>query len=270
MKILLDSNGLEIIDDFSYSYKLDSYRRESVYYKFILECKECGKSYFMRMSYPGVFCSRQCANKSVVIRNKIAKSLTGNKKSIEECTAISKRKSKGDVVKLNVPLYDTYAKQLLPVEEVRRNKSNFNILEVKCILCNRWFIPKRIVCEQRCQFIKGNTDRENRFYCSDMCKINCSIFHKKKYPTGVNPIKHRNSLKSSDLRLWSKEVIQRANGKCEICGKKAILAHHKIPKKINIHLALDPDNGMACCQKCHNQMHTGEYSFGMLANRNCM
>ena len=255
MKVLLDNNGLEIIDDFTYSYKLDSYRRGSVYYKFILECKECGKSYFMRTSYIGKFCSRQCANKSIDIRHKISLSLIGHKRSKEECKLISKRMSKGNVTSLNIPLYDTYAKQLVPIEEVRRNKDNLNFLEVRCTLCGKWFIPTGTLCQQRCQYFKGHVDRENRFYCSDLCKINCSIFNKKKYAVGKNPRPHRNNLNYTnyELKIWHNVVLKRENYICEYCGDIANTAHHTLPKKTHEFYALDPDNGIACCQKCHNK-----------------
>ena len=36
MKILYDRDGLEILDDFVYSYKLDSYRRKNLYYKLLI------------------------------------------------------------------------------------------------------------------------------------------------------------------------------------------------------------------------------------------
>ena len=181
MKILYDNAGLEILDGFTYVYKLDSYRRKNLYYKFIPACSYCGKSYFTRASYIGKFCGCKCAHKSNDVKSKISKSLTGHKRSLKECALISKRMSKGNVTELNTPLYDTYAKQLTPIEEVRRNDIDLEFLEVKCTLCGKWFIPKRTVCEQRCQYIKGNIDRENRFYCSDLCKINCTIFNKHKY-----------------------------------------------------------------------------------------
>ena len=253
MKILYDRDGLEILDDFVYSYKLDSYRRKNLYYKFIPSCSHCGKSYFTRTSYIGKFCGYKCAHKSENVKSKISKSLTGHKRSNKECESISKRMSKGNVTELNIPLYDTYAKQLVPIEEVRRSEVSSEFLEVRCTLCGKWFMPKRTVCEQRCQYLKGNVDRENRFYCSDMCKINCTIFNKRKYPLGLNPRKHRNNLKSSDLTLWRAQVLKRENYICEYCGKEANIAHHILPKKTHQFYALDPDNGLACCLECHNK-----------------
>lgn len=270
MKILLDQYGLEILGSFTYSYKIDSYRKKRIYYKFIPACASCGNSYFMRKSYPTKFCSLQCSSASPEVRKKLSISSTGRKKSKEECLRISCLKSKGGVVKKNLPLYDTYSNQLIPIEEVRRNKLNLNFLEVRCAVCNNWFVPKRTACEQRCQYLKGNVDRENRFYCSDLCKANCSVFNKKKYPAGTNPRKHRNSISGNDLRVWAKEVLKRENSVCEYCGNKATIAHHILPKKTDIFFALDPDNGIACCSKCHYRYaHAGNCSTIRLSNIKC-
>lgn len=221
-------------------------------------CKECGEPYLVSRFKNTDYCSLSCASKNKKItnetRSKISKSLKGYKKSKEECLAIAKRMSKGGVVKRNIALYDTYADQLIPIEEVRDLNG---VLETICTKCNNWFIPKRTNVEARAQYIKGNTTREGRLYCSDSCKDSCSIFNKHKYPKGNNPIKSRNVnyYSESQLRTWSKEVLKRANYKCEYCGKKANTSHHIEPKKLVPFHALDPDNGIACCITCH-------YKFG--------
>jgi hypothetical protein len=235
----------EDLTEFSYIYKRDVFRRNNLYYRFVKNCYVCGESFFMRLSYPTDVCSVQCSMSKEDKRVKISRSLTGHKRSLRERSIISNRMNKGDVVKNNTPLFDTYYKQLIPVEEVDR----FGIvLLVRCSLCNEWFIPKRTAVEARAQFIKGNTDREGRFYCSDGCKFNCPIFNKRKYPSNNK----NNSLPSENqIRIWSKEVLKRHNHICEYCGKKANTAHHIIPKKLDQFYALDPDNGIACCEECH-------------------
>ena len=271
MKIKIDNNCFEDLSEYTYLYKRDVFRRKNLYYKYKLSCAECGKPFFMRITYPTNFCSKICANKSKEVRSKISKSLTGIKRTKKECIAISKRMSKGDVVRLNIPLYNTYAKQLEPVEET---KDIEDVLYVRCSLCGKWFMPKRTIVDMRAQYIKGNIDRENRFYCSDTCKNNCPIFNKRKYPAGSNPRKHRNKNKlftDYELAVWSREVLKRANYICEFCGSNATIAHHELPKKTNPFFALDPINGVACCSECHNKYGHRDKNclYISLANKKC-
>jgi len=177
---------------------------------------------------------------------------------------------KGNVVKHNLPLYDTYSHQLIPVEEVRRCSYRSDLLEVRCVKCGVWFVPKRNLCENRAQFIKGHTDRESRFYCSVSCKFSCSLYHKKKHPDLVKR-KRRNQFSESQLRVWSAEVLKRAKYMCEYCGKEATVAHHIKPKKLEPFFALDPDFGIACCKECHIKYghSNSECKYIYLANKNC-
>jgi hypothetical protein len=270
MKINCGTDGLENLDDFSYIFKRDVYRRGALYYEFRPKCEVCGSSFFMRISYPTSVCSCKCSNRLESVRIKISSSLKGIKRSNEEKIAISKRMSKGGVVKNNLPLFDTYAKQLVQVESVRRNSNN--LLEVKCTLCNKWFVPKRTAVEARAQFIKGNVVSESKLYCSEACKYNCSVFNKHKYIAGKNPRKSRNTsyYSESQLRTWSKEVLKRANYKCEYCGEKAKHAHHIKPKKLEPFYALDPDNGIACCVHCHYKFgHSGDCATINIASKAC-
>ena len=220
-------------------------------------CKECGSPYLMDRFQKTEYCSPSCGQKhrkiSNITREKLSEASRGRKMTKEQCEAHGKRMSKGDVVKKNLPLYDTQRHQLEGVDEIRRCPTNPKLLEVKCALCNEWFIPKRTACEKRRQFIKGNIDRESLFYCSDYCKSLCPVFHKKKYPAGHNPRKHRNQKQftEAEIRIWREEVLKRANYKCEYCGKEATIAHHIQPKKLEPSFALDPENGLACCEKCH-------------------
>lgn len=51
---------------------------------------------------------------------------------------------------------------------------------------------------------------------------------------------------------WKSVVIERAGGICEMCGKELPLeAHHKVSVFRDISKALDPENGMALCWRCH-------------------
>lgn len=272
MVIELNNSGFEDLTGFSYIYQRDVFRKGSNYYKFNKSCSICGKSYFTRTCYPSIWCSKKCAMKDSEVRKKLSEANKGIKRSSEECNNISLRMSKGGVVVKNLPLFDTYTHQISDIEDVGYiiTQDGLKLLQVKCVYCNNWFTPTRSQCENRAQFIKGNTDRESRFYCSTLCKANCPIYHKKKYPSGYNPRSHRNNFNGSDLKAWSKEVLKRADNKCEYCGKKAVLAHHIQPKKLEPFFALDPENGLACCEECHYLYgHKDECSTGNLANKIC-
>ncbi len=270
MIIRYNKIGFEDLTGFSYIYKRDVFRKNNLYYKYVKACSECDNSFFMRLTYPTNFCSPKCASSSKIVRNKISKTLSGHKRTKEECEIISKRMSKGGVVAKNLPLYATYARQIIHIEEVRDNEG---FIEVRCSVCNEWFTPKRTNVEQRVQYIKGNTDRENRFYCSKMCKEHCPIFNKQKYPEGYNPRAYRNRNKfyaEAELLVWSKEVLSRADYECEICGLKAEHAHHIQPKKLEPGLALDPENGLAVCKECHYKYgHVDECSSAILSKIKC-
>lgn len=266
MKLQLDS---DIPEGYTYIYKRDVFRRNNLYYKFRSSCKCCGNSYFMRLNYPTNFCSKACASKDIDVRSKISFSLTGHKRSSSEVEKIRANKSKGGVVARNIPLYSTYAGQVSLLEDMRNNNG---VLEVKCSLCGKWFTPKRTAVEARAQYIKGNIDRESRLYCSDICKLNCPIFNKHKYPKGSNPKKKRysNYYNSNLLNTWSRTILERSKYICEYCGGAASVAHHIVPKKVDPFKALDIDNGIACCVECHySKAHKDECSTINLAKIEC-
>lgn len=262
-------DGLEDLSEYSYIYKKDVFRRGNLYYKFRVSCSVCGSPFFMRTSMPTNFCSVKCSNNSTAVKTKISISLKNyNEKYHRNYT--SKGNYKGGVVAKNLPLFDTYAHQLKPIEETRQNSAS--LLEVRCSVCGEWYIPKRTDVEARAQYLKGNVDRESRFYCSEPCKNSCSVFNKRKYPNGFNPRKYRNNklFTENELRIWSNEVLIRADYRCEYCEGPATSAHHIVPKKLGVFEALDPDNGIACCNECHYKYgHKGECSTINIANKIC-
>ena len=178
---------------------------------------------------------------------------------------------KGGVTALNIPLYETYVKQLDWCESTRCIIQNdLKVLQVRCFYnqCRKWYTPTIVQVVNRIQVIKGNLGGNNNFYCSKECKCNCSIYNV--------PIRQMMSTKSepqytvNELRIWREEVLKRANYVCEYCGGKATIAHHIRPKKLEPFFALDPDYGLACCEKCHYKYaHQGDCSTGYLAHVPC-
>lgn len=247
--------------------KNGDFRKGQIYYLYRDECKNCGYPFLTLKQHPGEFCSNSCAqsggynhrfNKppSKKTRQKMSTKLQG-----EKCNFW-----KGGVTKLNIPLFDTYAHQIFFAEEVRRSPEKDDQLQVKCTKCSKWFTPTMKAVNCRISSLNGGYG-ECRFYCSDECKKKCSIFKCKKYPRDFSV---ENDYTVSELSVWRKEVLERANYLCEYCGKSANTAHHIKPKKLEPFFALDPDYGLACCKKCHvKYAHIEECSTGAIASVIC-
>ena len=170
-----------------------------------------------------------------------------------------------DVKKLyyqdNIPVYNTYAPQLEWCEEVRRNKEDPNILEVRCFRCDEWYIPSLHNTNNRIRYVKGNSKWESHFYCSKECKNSCSIFNKH-----INTIMKEDAVRAgrlpwlelgrevqSELRQM---VLERDEYKCAKCGDSNNLqCHHILPVSIEPLLSADIDNCITLCKECHVKVH---------------
>lgn len=177
---------------------------------------------------------------------------------------------KGGVAKRNIPLYDTYHPQISYCEETRRNPKEPILLQVRCSYCKKWINPNRHQVINRITALKkieGAT--EARFYCNDECRTLCPVYKKQKYSAKEKPKKVL-LYTSTELQAWSNEVFKRATYKCEYCDAPAEHAHHIQPKKLEPFYALDPDNGIAVCKKCHNKYgHSNKCSTNTLASVVC-
>lgn len=162
---------------------------------------------------------------------------------------------KGGMRKLGLASYDTYALKLEWCEEVRSiEQDGFEILQVRCTNsnCRQWFTPTYHQVANRLQVINGKIEGNNRFYCCDECKESCNIFNR-------TVEEQEKQFTPYELSIWSKTVLARHDFICEYCGETANTAHHIIPKKLAPFYALDPDNGISCCEKCHYKYgHTSE------------
>ena len=161
---------------------------------------------------------------------------------------------KGGVKARDIPLFDTYANQLNPIEETRRDPENYDILQVKCKNsgCRRWFTPKLNSVWNKIKAIKGKGTGEHNFYCSDGCKKNCSIFHQHKYPKDNKPYVTRN-----DQSALRKLVLERDGHRCQICGIHDIelVCHHINPVVQNPIESADMDNCITLCIICDKKVH---------------
>lgn len=173
---------------------------------------------------------------------------------------------KGGVVERNIPIYSTYHKKLSFCEETRRCPTESRLLQVRCKHCGEWFTPTRYQVENRLYALNRSPSEsvvENNFYCSEECKAVCPVY--KKCPNASPDVETMYT--PHELRVWSNEVRKRANYKCEICGRPATSAHHILPKASSPFYALDPDNGIALCDKCHyDKVHSNECSPALITS----
>lgn len=242
------------------------FRKGTNTYIYVTSCSVCGEPYLTEKTRPSNTCSSSC-------------SLKGRKHSKEFKARMSKNNSgkgnpnyKGGVKFSKFCIFDTYSDKIALCEPTRRSPTNNTLLEVKCSVCGRWFLPKQFMVISRVRAINSEPGGVGAFYCSDLCKSKCSMYRKSKWSAGYNPRPYRNNEFFTDyaIGVWSKEVLKRANYKCEYCGEKAKHAHHIEPKKLAPGLALDPENGLACCVKCHYKYgHKDECSSSSLSKRVC-
>jgi hypothetical protein len=123
----------------------------------------------------------------------------------------------------------------------------------------------------------------NYFYCCEECKQECPLYHSS--ASTLNNIidgKFKNNQASqSELTIWKFEVFVRQlkdnqvheENFCEICHEtENLVGHHILPQKLYPEFALDIDNGIVLCSKCHikyGHEKGTECSTGYLANKIC-
>jgi len=165
--------------------------------------------------------------------------------------------------------YPTFSK----IEELRYNpdKPGEKEIQVHCKnhLCKNskeksgWFTPNTI--GHRIDAVEKYNDG-NYFYCCDECKQECPLFNLRSDPNFIKIKLYT----SEEYQTWRTTVLKREDYKCEYCEEKATDVHHSRPQKLEPGFVLDPDFGVACCEKCHYKYgHKEECSTGNLANKIC-
>lgn len=237
-------------------------------------CIECGEPFLAIKSNPNnVFCSNKCSNKGVnnPFYNKkhteksikkmsenhaggIASSFT--KKELSKFFSGSGNPNyKGGVKAKGLPLFDTYAKQLSYVEDVRSTYiGDLKVLEIKCVYCGRWFVPKvRAVQDRRRALLHVYSDTkgrvgENLFYCTDGCRKACPVYR---------TVKKRKKFYVPNTSLEvlpeiRKEVLKRDKYRCTKCGASI--------ENVELHChcmfdEMDINSCLTKCIDCHNITH---------------
>ncbi len=120
-------------------------------------------------------------------------------------------------------------------------------------------------------------------YCCEECKHECILYGKSATVLDnlINIQDELSKASPQELTIWRSEVFIRQlkdnpdhqENFCEICHKtENLVGHHELPQKLYPEFALDPDNGIVLCSKCHNKYghEKGSHcSTGNLANKNC-
>ena len=158
---------------------------------------------------------------------------------------------KGGYSLKNIPTYDTYARQINWCEDVRKNKIDSNILDIKCAYCGKWFTPTLKEIQDRIQALKGNYNGERRIYCSNSCKFECPIYNKVKWPKGFKVSTSREV--QAELRQM---VLERDNYECQKCGStESLHCHHLEGIRWEPLQSADIDKCITLCKKCHTKAH---------------
>ncbi len=160
----------------------------------------------------------------------------------------------------NIPFYDTYAHQIDFCEDIRRNKEDQNVLEVKCAYCGKWYIPTMNNVCNRINALNGKLSNgvENRLYCSDKCKRECPIYKKQKYSAEESQTKQYSREVQPELRQM---CFERDKFTCQKCGKTqaeldvGLQCHHVEGIRWEPLESADLDKVITFCKNCHIEVH---------------
>jgi len=153
----------------------------------------------------------------------------------------------------NIPLYDTFVRQLSPYGiYCRRNKEDNNVLEVKCMYCDRWYIPTISSVWNKIRCINGKGHGESNLYCSIECKQACPTYGQVLYPKG-----YKTNTSREVQPALRKLVLKRDNYTCQKCSATDVElhCHHYEGVEVNPIESADADNCITLCKACHNEIH---------------
>jgi|APSaa5957512622_1039677.scaffolds.fasta_scaffold30287_1 hypothetical protein len=152
--------------------------------------------------------------------------------------------------------YDTYASQLEPYYNVRRDPEDNQFIQVSCDNCDKLFTPKNNEVKNRLASINGLKGKqgESRLYCSEECKLLCPVYNQTKY---LKFQKTKSSYRELQYQLRTM-VLKRDENTCQICGATncRLICHHMTGVEINPIESADIDNSITLCQKCELHVHT--------------
>jgi len=210
------------------------------------------------------FCSYEChgkfsiLNKSEEQKDKFIKSNKGKKISEEIKEKVRNKISnssshlwKGGFFKRNIVSFDQFEDVLKQFHEIRRNKSDPDILETRCIYCGKWYIPTHREVNNRVKAIYHDGRGGRNLYCSEDCKQECPTYKQMFFPKGFKPSTSREV--QPELR---KLVFERDDYTCQKCLSIVNLHCHHIDPVINNPIeSADINNCITLCKECHKEVH---------------
>ena len=228
-------------------------RNNKIYYYFYA-CDVCGYPY-LNQRKSSKYCTKRCAQtgennnmfgKGYLIIGKLNPTWNGGYRTN------------------NIPLYDTYAPQLEPIEKCVRDPEDPNILNVFCAHCKKQYRPTIDAVSYRKYGINRND--VGKFYCTDNCKQVCSLFNQ-----SAQQLMERDGENAGRITKLNHEHIRinqtenknrrfRENGGiCDWCETPVTLRtsilHHEVPVAVNFLMADDPDNHWLFCKACNKKAH---------------
>ena len=209
---------------------------------------------------------------SIEHKRKRSESMKGKNKGIKS-KEIRKRISKGH--KLTIKKLKLKYPFLLVVEELRENENGEIQGHCKHHNCENskekggWFtLTYNQLKNRRYHICNLDGNGGSYLYCSQKCKDSCVL-----HGLQNDPYEIKNNVlpyTPGEKQVYNKIVLERENGLCEYCGEPATEVHHIFPQKLEPFFALDPDYGVACCEKHHYKYgHKDECSTDNLAKIVC-
>jgi len=274
-------------------------KSEEYYLKFIGEkgkCKTCGKDtkfYDLRHGY-NKFCNAKCImnnfeilkkKKETCLKNYNVEYPCQNKKISDRIQESTLKNNDGiHPCKLTYQQCQERYPDVVKIEKLKEGPNGEILGHCKNANCknskeNGGYFDVSKYLGLRNDGINGNDT--NHFYCCEECKHTCPLYGRSaaQLHTRINENKNI-PYTQVEYNTWKEEVYYRQRMEnntdtnfCEYChATEDLHVHHEVPQKIVPGYALDPDNGIIACEKCHYEKGhaTGtECSTGNLANKIC-
>jgi hypothetical protein len=240
------------------------YIKRKITYYYCYACVVCGYPY-LSANKNSKYCTMRCATTG---ENNHMFGKTGKLNPMFGVCRIGELSSnwKNGVAARNIPLYDTYAHQLEPIEKCIHDPEDQKILNVFCSYsgCKKQYRPTRLEVIHR---ISGmNKNDVNKFYCSDNCKQICPLFHQSAQQLMERDAENAGrttKLNQKHIRVYQttnkKRRYKENGGICDWCEIKVTLKssilHHEVPVSSNFLMVDDPDNHWLLCKACNKKAH---------------
>jgi 5-methylcytosine-specific restriction endonuclease McrA len=159
--------------------------------------------------------------------------------------------------------FDVFDHQINFMENTRRALDDFNILEVTCAYCGRWFKPTLQDIYGRISAANNINHGERRLYCTEKCKTVCPTYRKQLYDTNTTTNKKQSLNREVQAEL-RQLVLKRDNYTCQKCQmtqdelEVGLHCHHIEGIQWSPIESADIDMCITLCKNCHKKVHSIE------------